>query len=73
MSERLPPTMWAKLEATPYGRFSKMMAAGSGPINPQKEAQQKSAIPFDHFDFDRTRAIIDREFPNPKRTYANRR
>jgi len=64
----LNPLMWDKLEATPYGRFDKMMAAGNQPPNEAKEKLRRSSVPFDQFDFPRTRAAIDEEFPRPKRT-----
>ena len=68
----LPPTMWAeKLEATPYGRADKMFSAA--PRSQAQVEQQSSSVAFDHFAFERTRAIIDAEFPKPKRTYPSRR
>ena len=69
----LNPLMWDKLEATPYGRFDKMLAAGSKPPNEAKERLRRSSVPFDHFDFSRSRATIDREFPRPKRTFQTKR
>ena len=65
----LPPTMWDKLDATPYGRFDKMMAASTKPVNESKEKLRRSTVPFDHFNFERTRSAINQEFPKPKRTF----
>lgn len=47
----LPPTMWDKLEATPYGRFNKMMAASK-----KDHGTFKAHVPMDHYAFERVRA-----------------
>ena len=60
-----------QLDATPYGRFSKMMAASSGAQSDEKSALLASKIPMDHYGFPTGRAAIDREFPKPKRTFHN--
>ena len=64
--ETLTPLLWDKLDATPYGRFSKMMAASSGAQSDEKSALLASKIPMDHYRFPTGRAAIDREFPKPK-------
>ena len=69
----LAPIMWDKLDATPHGRFDKMMAAANAPVNEAKEALRRSTVPFDHFNFERTRKVIDQEFPRPKRTFHAKR
>ena len=69
--ETLTPLLWDKLDATPYGRFSKMMAVSSGAQSDEKSALLASKIPMDHYGFPTGRAAIDREFPKPKRTFHN--
>ena len=65
-SHRFPPTMWDKLEATPHGRFNKMMAA---PMSAEKAATLKSSVVNDHFNVIFGKEVIDREFPKGKRCF----
>ena len=65
-SHRFPPTMWDKLEATPHGRFNKMMSA---PMSAEKAATLKSSVVNDHFNVIFGREVIDREFPKGKRCF----
>lgn len=51
--QTLKPTMWDKLDATPYGRFNKMMEA--------KKAEKdtfRSNIAMDHYTFPRVRRLL---------------
>ena len=57
--------MWAsKLEATPYGRFNKMMASEK-----TEDPNFNSSVPFDHYAVPRGAAVTNREFPKGKRTF----
>ncbi|KAG8468933.1 hypothetical protein KFE25_007451 [Diacronema lutheri] len=60
----LKPTMWDKLEATPYGRFNKMMAASKA-----DHGTFKTSLVMDHYAFDRGKDVADSEFPKGKRTF----
>ena len=65
-SHRFPPTMWDKLEATPHGRFNKMMAP---PMSLAEANTYKSSVVNDHFEINRTKEVTDREFPKGKRCF----
>lgn len=79
--ETLDVQLWAsgQIEATPYGTFSRIMnknkggdGAGSGSgagHGAAKSATMQSHIVFDHFDYPRTRASIDKEMPRGKRIH----
>ena len=69
--DTLEPTLWDRLDATPYGHFNKMMAAADGA--PRGSSAQRSRINFDHFNVETGRAVMDRELPKPKRTFSNKR
>jgi len=62
----LKTTMWDKLEATPYGRFNKMMAASK-----KDHGTFQAHIQMDHYAFERGKEVTDAEFPKGKRTYPN--
>ncbi|KAJ1640468.1 hypothetical protein T492DRAFT_928152 [Pavlovales sp. CCMP2436] len=59
-------TMWDKLEATPYGRFNKMM--GSTKVD---HGTFKANLQMDHYAFPRGKEVTDEEFPKGKRTYPD--
>lgn len=63
----LPTEMWAagKIEATPHGRFGKMMAC-AGDEDKRKRAP-KSNVVFDEYTFPKGKAITDSEMPKGKR------
>jgi hypothetical protein len=74
--DTLDVEMWnsGKIEATPHGRFGKMMtqpAGGGGgggdSIREQKIKSQRSNVIFDHYDFPVGKAAIDKEMPVGKR------
>jgi hypothetical protein len=67
--DTLPTEMWAsgKIEATPHGRFGKMMAAAGK----EQNKFQKSKVVFDDYDFPTGKAAIDREMPLGKRPCDN--
>jgi len=70
----LNPLMWDKLEATPYGHPTLSgvdKVPKVKPPNEFKERLRRSSVPFDQFDFPRSRAAIDLEFPRPKRTFPD--
>ena len=67
-SHRFPPTMWDKLEATPYGRFNKLMPP---PMSVEEAATHRSSVVNDHFAIMRGKAITDREFPPGKRCFPD--
>ena len=88
--DTLDVQLWAagQIEATPYGTFAKIMSkSGSSNNNSNsnapaqgqtKSATMRSSVVFDHFDYPRTKASIDKEMPRGKRihpitTYANPR
>eukprot|EP00302_Diacronema_sp_CCMP2436_P037035 CAMPEP_0180040572 /NCGR_PEP_ID=MMETSP0984-20121128/33560_1 /TAXON_ID=483367 /ORGANISM="non described non described, Strain CCMP 2436" /LENGTH=337 /DNA_ID=CAMNT_0021967879 /DNA_START=21 /DNA_END=1033 /DNA_ORIENTATION=- len=62
----LKVTMWDKLEATPYGRFNKMM--GSTKVD---HGTFKANLQMDHYAFPRGKEVTDEEFPKGKRTYPD--
>jgi hypothetical protein len=75
--DSLDVEMWnsGKIEATPHGRFGKMMtqggsasgSAGMDSIREQKIKSQRSNVIFDHYDFPVGKAAIDKEMPVGKR------
>lgn len=65
-SDRFPPTMWDQLEATPYGRFNKLMPP---PMSVEEAATFRSAVVNDHFAIPRGKPVTDREFPRGKRCF----
>lgn len=62
--ETLKCTMWDKLEATPYGRFNKMMAATKA-----DHGTFKVNLQMDHYTFERGKQVTDSEFPQGKKTF----
>lgn len=75
--ETLDVQLWAagQIEATPYGTFSRIMnknkgktgdGAGNG-IEKAKSATMRSHVVFDHFDYPRSKAAMDKEMPRGKR------
>jgi hypothetical protein len=69
-SHRFPPTMWDKLEATPYGRFNKVMPP---PMSVEEAGSLRSAVVNDHFAIAMGKAAVDREFPQGKRCFPGAR
>lgn len=78
--ETLDVQLWAsgQIEATPYGTFSRIMNKNKGksaggadgaPLEAAKSATMQSHIVFDHFNYPRTRASIDKEMPRGKRIH----
>jgi hypothetical protein len=65
-SDRLAPKLWAsgKIEATPYGMFASMMSGSEQKVT--GESLRKSNVQFDHFNYPRGKAVVDKEMPNPK-------
>mmetsp|Transcript_11596 Transcript_11596/g.17620 ORF Transcript_11596/g.17620 Transcript_11596/m.17620 type:complete len:328 (-) Transcript_11596:118-1101(-) len=65
--DTLPVEMWAsgKIEATPHGRFGKMMACAES--SAKKNRAQRSNVVFDHYDFPVGKDAIDKEMPVGKR------
>ena len=63
--DTLPVEMWAsgKIEATPHGRFGKMMAAAGK----EQNKFQRSNVVFDDYQYPTGKAAIDREMPVGKR------
>jgi len=64
--DALPPTLWAKLDATPYGRFEKLSNMEAKPA----EERSPAKIRFDHYGYARGRAELDAEFPKGKKSFA---
>merc|ERR1712060_464750 len=60
----LPPYMWDKLDATPYGRFEKMMQS-----TPADAKAMQPKIQFDHYGISRGRLELDKEFPKGKKAF----
>ena len=69
--DTLEPTLWDRLESTPYGHFNKMMAAADGA--PRGGSSQRSRVNFDHYNVATGSEVMDRELPKPKRTFPNKR
>jgi hypothetical protein len=82
--ETLDVQLWAagQIEATPYGTFAKIMgkpgaraggaADGGGSSaapTDAKSATMRSSVVFDHFDYPRSKAAIDKEMPRGKRIH----
>ena len=75
--DSLDVQLWAagQIEATPYGRFNKMMgideSAGGSPdstnASSKISATMKSAVSFDHFNFPKDKKSLDSEMPKGKR------
>lgn len=68
--------LWAsgQIEATPYGRFNKMMGIADGEGSESGRSTQKavsstmrSAVNFDHFNYPKDKASLDAEMPKGKR------
>jgi hypothetical protein len=73
--DSLDVKLWAsgQIEATPYGRFNKMMGVAEGgeagataPAKP-KSSTMRSAVKFDHFDYPTDKESLDAEMPKGKR------
>lgn len=69
--DTLPTEMWAsgKIEATPHGRFGKMMAAAES--GKEQNKSQRSKVVFDDFNYPKGKEATDREMPVGKRPCAN--
>lgn len=81
--ETLDVQLWAagQIEATPYGTFAKIMSknkGNKGATNSKdgekeqegaKSATMRSSVVFDHFEYPRGKAAIDREMPRGKRIH----
>lgn len=75
--ETLDVQLWAsgQIEATPYGTFAKIMSKKGGADSGGAEgansrsATMRSSVTFDHFDFPRGKAAIDKEMPRGKRIH----
>lgn len=63
----LPTEMWAagKIEATPHGRFGKMMASANN--EEKRKRAPRSKVVFDEFHFPTGKAAADQEMPRGKR------
>lgn len=75
LKDTLHPVMWSKLEATPYGRFNKMMAAAETKKSEAADRLRQSHVHFDDFErppVDEVTSMVTSEFPKPKRTFAQR-
>jgi len=64
--DTLKVTMWDKLDATPYGRFNKMMASSKA-----DHGTFKTNLTMDDYTFPRGKEVTDPEFPKGKRTFPN--
>lgn len=63
----LPAQDWARLDSTPYGGiFAKSSAPAAGD---DAHIRMRSQVNFDHYAVPRGRAVLDKEFPKPKRTF----
>lgn len=62
----LPATDWCRLDVTPYGHFQKVIEK---PPSAAAAARAHSQVNLDHYAVPRGRAVLDREFPKPKRTF----
>jgi hypothetical protein len=75
--DSLDVKLWAsgQIEATPYGRFNKMMGVAEGgdsdsaapDANKSKSSTMRSKVKFDHFDYPTDKASLDNEMPKGKR------
>lgn len=63
----LPTEMWAsgKIEATPHGRFGKMMASANN--EEKRKRAPRSKVVFDEYDFPKGKEITDSEMPRGKK------
>ena len=63
----LPTEMWAagKIEATPHGRFGKMMASANN--EEKRKRAPRSKVVFDEYDFPQGKGATDSEMPRGKR------
>lgn len=63
----LPTEMWAsgKIEATPHGRFGKMMASANN--EEKRKRAPRSKVVFDEYDFPKGKSAIDVEMPLGKK------
>jgi hypothetical protein len=63
----LPTEMWAagKIEATPHGRFGKMMASANN--EEKRKRAPRSKVVFDEYQYPQGKAITDSEMPRGKR------
>lgn len=63
----LPIGMWAsgQIEATPHGRFGKMMASANN--EEKRKRAPKSKIVFDEYNFARGKEVTDAEMPRGKK------
>lgn len=66
--DTLDVQLWAsgQIEATPYGTFARMMN-NTGGGNSSTSNTTRSHVVFDHFDYPRNKAAIDKEMPRGKR------
>lgn len=64
----LPTEMWAsgKIEATPHGRFGKMMASANN--EEKRKRAPRSKVVFDEYNFPTGKAITDSEMPRGKKS-----
>ena len=64
----LPTEMWAsgKIEATPHGRFGKMMASANN--EEKRKRAPRSKVVFDEYDYPKGKEAIDAEMPRGKRS-----
>lgn len=72
--ETLAVELWAsgKIEATPYGTFARMMnkqKGSDGNGSSVKSATMKSTLKFDHFNYPKDKASMDKEMPRGKRIF----
>lgn len=74
----LPVEQWAsgKIEATPYGSFSKMMhcdgddnESGASGKHSLRATTMSSNVPFDHYVYPTGKSVVDKEMPKGKRVY----
>jgi hypothetical protein len=63
----LPTEMWAagKIEATPHGRFGKMMASANN--EEKRKRAPRSKVVFDEYEFPTGKGITDTEMPRGKK------
>jgi len=70
---RLPVGKWSHLEATPYGHYKRMEETQNHKAAALSAYRLRSQISMDHYHYARGPAMVDREFPKPKRTFNLRR
>lgn len=64
----LPTEMWAsgKIEATPHGRFGKMMASANN--EEKRKRAPRSKVVFDEYQYPQGKGVTDSEMPRGKRS-----